>query len=331
MAKRRNGNRKAVLPPISWRDILKDYRLSLTASHYSDKTIPWYLDILNRFFEFLEEGNLLKPVDEVGSRELDQYLVYLQNRKRWPNREHNGKDMGNLSESAIQGHVRAIKAFWGWLLREEYIEKNVLSKYELPHVTEKIIPILQPEQLERILNTIDRNTAIGDKYYCIILLLLDTGMRIKGLVNIKMSDIDLGKGLVTVLGKGRKERVCPFDRITRKAIIRYIKHYRDQLTEVDSPYLFPNSDGGHISINSVQQYMRRLAKRIDIDRLHPHKFRHTSATMAHQNGADEITLQQFMGHSSGQTTRKYTHPQPEDLKRRHNRFSPVANLMGEKL
>ena len=332
MAQRTNEKRNSSLPPISWRAILHDYQLSLEAYNRSPKTLSWYLAILNRFFGFLESNNLLKPIPQLARGELTEYTHYLKNSKRWPNREHNGKDLGRLSESAVQGHVRAVKAFWGWLTREEYIEKNVLSKYPLPAVSKYIIPTLSIEQFDRLLAVIDKNTALGAKYYCILLLLLDTGMRISELVNIKMSGMDFGNGWVTVLGKGRKQRICPFDRFAKKALVRYIKNFRNRLSDLDSVYLFPAADGDHISINGVQQYMRRLAKQVGIDRLrvYPHIFRHTFATRAFENEANVYAVKEILGHSCLQTTQKYTHPQPSDLKKQHNRFSPVAKQMGNK-
>jgi len=332
MIRRIDKNSKLSLFSLSWKDMLDEYSLSLEAYNRSPDTISWYLEILNQFFDFLESSNLLKPIPELGRGELTQYIHFLQNRKRWPNREHNGKDLGGLSESAIQGHVRAVKAFWGWLARDEYIEKNVLSKYPLPEVSEYIIPTLSIEQVDKLLAVIDRNTALGAKYYCILLLLLDTGMRISELANIKMGDMDFGHGWVTVFGKGRKQRICPFDRFTKKALMRYINNFRGHLSDSDSLYLFPAADGDHISISSIQQYMRRLAKKVGIDglRVYPHKFRHTFATRAFQNEANEYTVKEIMGHSSLLTTLKYTHPQPEDLKKQHNRFSPVAKQMGKR-
>lgn len=332
MIRRIDKNSKASLFSLSWKDILYEYRLSLEAYNRSPKTISWYLEILPRFFGFLESSNLLKPIPELGSSELTAYIHYLQNSKRWPNREHSSNDLTGLSESTVQGHVRAVKAFWGWLTREEYIEKNVLSKYPLPEVSEYIIPTLSFEQVDKLLALIDRNTALGAKYYCILLLLLDTGVRISELTNIKMGDMDFGHGWVTVFGKGRKQRICPFDRFTKKALMRYINNFRDHLADLNSLYLFPAADGDHISIGSVQQYIRRLAKKVDIDglRVYPHKFRHTFATRAFQNEANVYAVKEIMGHKSLQTTLKYTHPQPEDLKKQHNRFSPVAKQMGNK-
>ncbi len=332
MIKRIDKNGKLSFISLSWGELLDDYRLTLEALNRSPKTISWYLEILNRFFNFLESSNLLKLMPELGSSELTAYILYLQNSKRWPNRKHNGKDLGKLSPFAVQGHVRAIKAFWSWLAREEHIGKNPLAKFPLPKIPQYVMPTLSKEQINRLLNAIDRNTVLGAKYHCILILLLDTGMRISELVNIKLNDLDIAHGWVTVFGKGQKQRICPFFRSTRKELIRYINNFRNQISNAVSPYLFTTADGDHISINSVQQYMRRLEKNAGLDgiRISPHKFRHTFATRAFQNEANLLTVKEIMGHRSAQTTMKYTHPQPEDLKKQHNRFSPVANQMGNK-
>ncbi len=114
--------------------------------------------------------------------------------------------------------------------------------------------------------------------------------------------------------------------------MRYINNFRDYLSDSNSLYLFPAADGDRILISSVQQYMRRLAKKVGIDglRVFPHKFRHTFATRSFQNEANVYTVKEIMGHSSLLTTLKYTHPQPEDVKKQHNRFSPVAKQMGKR-
>jgi len=147
MIRRIDKNSKLSFFSLFWKDMLYEYRLSLEAYNRSPKTISWYLEILNRFFGFLESSNLLKPIPELGSSELTAYIHYLQNSKRWPNREHNSNDLSRLSESTVQGHVRAVKAFWCWLAREEYFEKNVLSKYPLPEVSEYIIQTPRYEYL----------------------------------------------------------------------------------------------------------------------------------------------------------------------------------------
>jgi integrase/recombinase XerD len=96
----------------------------------------------------------------------------------------------------------------------------------------------------------------------------------------------------------------------------------------DSVYLFPDKYGNHITVNSIQQYLRRLALKAGLGevKVTPHIFRHTAATHAAAQGTNAFILKEIMGHSSMQTTMKYVHPQPDDLKAQHNIFSMVNEI-----
>jgi len=308
--------------------ILEDYRLSLEASNKSPKTISWYLEIDRRFLEFLKNTGRLQPINELGREELRSYVIHLQGSIRWPNRTDMEEDRGRLSPASIQGHVRAIKALWSWLASEGYIDGNPLAKYKLPKIPVKVMNILTPKQVEAMLSAIDRDTAIGARNCLIILMLYDCGFRISELVHIKTEDLDIRDDFIRVTGKGQKQRLVPISHITRRGVVRYLNHFRRQLCTTDSLYLFALSDGKPISANGVQQFMRRLAKNAGIInvRCSPHTFRHTFATQFLANGGNVFALKDIMGHSSLQTTLKYTHLQPHDLRNEHARFSPVKNL-----
>jgi len=308
--------------------LLEEYRLSLQAMNRSPKTMSWYLEILDRYFGFLGSNSLLKPVQQLGTHELKAYILHLQKANRWPNNPNIRRPTDKLSPYSVQGHVRAIKAFWGWLQREGYIDNNPLTKFTLPKVPDKPVQVLTTQQIRTLLSQIDRSTAKGGKYYLILLLLLDTGIRVGELVFIRIEDLDLLYGCIQVLGKGQKVRSVPVSKLTRKEIIRYLNHFRGQLCPTDSPYLFPKSDGKPISVNSVQQFLHRLANRAGLKgiKCSPHVFRHTFATQSIANGANVFVLKEIMGHASLSTTLKYTHLQPHDLQVQHAKFSPVANL-----
>jgi len=316
----------------SMEDMLDCYRQSLEAKNRSHKTINWYLDILKRYYTFLESSHLIKPIDELGKQELQSYIQHLKESPRWPNKPTTKKDACKLSPYSIKGHVVAIKAFWGWLAEEGYVMHNPLVKFPVPKVPQCLIKTLTIEQIEKLVGAIDKSTASGIKYYCVIMILLDTGIRISELVSTKMADLDLSHGLITVLGKGQKQRVVVFSKWTRKVILNYINTSRPQLCSVESVYLFPAIDGSHISSNSVQQYLKRLAQRAGLEgiRCSPHVFRHTFATQSIANEANVFALKDIMGHSSLQTTMKYVHLQVSDLKAQHSKFSPVAGLFQSK-
>ena len=313
--------------------LLDEYKSCLETLNRSPKTIGWYTDILRKFFGYLEVNGLMKPVSELGKKELKAYISYRQNARRWPNNPYiNEENRGKLSAYSILGDVRAIKVFWGWLYNEEYVDKNALSKFPLPKVPQLILKTLTGEQIKKIINAIGHGSSQEVKYRCIVLLLLDSGLRISELISIKNNDLDLIHGLITVLGKGQKQRVVPISTLTRKEITKYIKYHRQGLCSEESPYLFPASNGERISATSVRQYMRRLCTRMGFDdiKLYPHLFRHTFATQSIAKGANVFAVKEIMGHKSLQTTMKYTHLTVEDMKVAHNKFSPVENLLKKK-
>lgn len=309
-------------------DLLGAYRRHLEAANRSPKTISWYTEILHRFLDFLNANNLTQPIQDIGREEVRAYISYLQGARKWPNSPYIRAAEGGLSPYSVQGHVRAIKAFWGWLMKEEYILENPLTKLPLPKVPQSLVSTLTMDQLKGLLAELDRHTPAGAKYYCILLFLMDTGVRVSELVNIRMAHIDVVNCLVKVLGKGRKERLVPFHRITRKELQRYIRDFRPQLCSTDSPYLFPATDGHHISVNSVQQFVRRTAAKAGLRgmKCSPHIFRHTFATTFIAKGGTDFALKEILGHTSLQTTLKYMHLQARDLQQQHARFTPVEDL-----
>ena len=330
MKKPINVNTKSIIYIYTIDQLLNDYKVHLKTANKSPKTITWYFYILNSYFLFLESSHLLKPINNLGSMELRAYILHLQNAKRWANSSRiRGENKGKLSPYTIQGHVRAIKAFWSWLTGDGYIDDNPLSKFPLPKVPQYLINVLTKDQIRRLIGMIDKNTTLGARYYCIIIMLLDSGMRISELVRIKMVDLNLSVGVVVIFGKGQKERVVPFSRWAKRELLRYINKHRSTTGYEDSPYLFPGADGEHISINAV---LTRLSKKVGFDNIKcsPHIFRHTFATEAILNEANVLVVKDIMGHTSLQTTMKYTHLKAEDLKSQHAKFSPVERLMSNK-
>lgn len=310
-------------------ELLSNYRISLETCNRSCTTITWYLDILHDFFfKFLNTRKKLKPVSELNREELRAYIQHLQCSKRWPNRKHNGKDYGRLSPFTIQGRVRAIKAFWGWLFDEGHIKDNPLVKFPLPKVPKMLVKTLTVSQVKSLLGAVDKDMPKGAMYHCILIILLDTGVRIGELVSIRLPDVNMLSGYIMVVGKGKKERVVPFHKITRKELKSYIMKYRPNLCNQDSPHLFPKMDGDHITISSVQQYIRRLVAKAGLQgiKCHPHIFRHTFATMFLARGGSEIALMTILGHASLQTTQKYIHLQTQHIRQQHARYSPMEDI-----
>jgi integrase/recombinase XerD len=308
-------------------DLLDDYREYLEAVNRSKKTITGYMDSLVGFSKFLRQSNLHKPIYDLGRSELQSYVLHLKGRDRWADNLRISKG-GKLSAYTVFAYVRDIKVFRNWLKKERYINRNPLASFPLPKVPKLVMPTLNHGQIKKLLGAIDRSTPRGSMYYSIIVLFLDTGIRLSGLINVKLKDINLDGKYIKVWGKGQKERLVPIVSVTRKLLVDYINNHRSKLCHAESEYLYPNQTGGAIPANTVEQFFRRLAKACGLDdiKFSPHVLRHTFATNSVANGANIETLRNILGHESIQTTVKYTHMRPEDIKKQHSRFSPVAKL-----
>ena len=190
-----------------------------------------------------------------------------------------------------------------------------------------MIRTISLDEFRILLDSIDRSTAGGVRNYVMMLTMLDTGVRVSELVSMRREDIDLKFSVIRVRGKGDKERIVPISAPTKKEIARYLSIFQRELCSVESAYLFPNHNGGPVTVNCVQQMMRRLREKAGLVlKLHPHLLRHTAATEFSRRGGSVFVLKEFMGHESLVTTLKYVHLGPEDLKREHAKYSPVLGL-----
>ena len=169
----------------------------------------------------------------------------------------------------------------------------------------------------------------GYRNLTIILLLLDSGIRVNELVNIDISDLDLTEGYIKIRkAKGSKERLVPVGSIVQKSLWKYINQYRPQPLTRKVTMLFLSEYGLPLTKSGVQQMLRRYGRIAGVTgvRCSPHTFRHTFAKNYLLNGGDIFSLQKILGHSSLASVRIYLNLFAADLKKQHQRFSPVDNL-----
>ncbi len=328
-----NYNDKANSFSLSWETILDEYKQALETVRKSPKTISGYLENLRRYFIFLEAHGLMKSVHKLDKRDLGEYLRYLQNSVRWPNNPHISEDhRGRLSPFTVRAYVRDIKTFWSWLYKEGYIDNNPLAAFSLPAVPENLVRTVTPEQFLILHSSIDRSTLEGSKYYCMLLIPYDNGVRVSELVTIRVTNINFQDKTIKVMGKGQIERLVPITVYTRRQIMKYIDGVRSNSCPENCPYLFADLDGEPISINSVYQFMRRLLAKSKLKevKFYPHILRHSFATQFLANGGNIADLKRILGHKSLATTIRYTHSQLQDIQKQHAKFSPVAELFMNK-
>jgi site-specific recombinase XerD len=328
-----NGSDGIRSSSLSWQTILDEYEQALKVANKSQKTIDGYLENLKKYFGFLETEGSINPIPQLGKKELMSYISSLQNRMRWPNNPHiKEENREPLSPFTVRAYARDIKTYWSWLRRNGYIENNSLAEFTLPSVPDNLVEIINPERFKILLSNIDRSTPEGERYYCIMVIFYDTGMRLSELRMINIEGIDLEGKTIKVMGKGQRERLVPIVVYTRRCIMKYLNEVRSKLCPENCPYLFADSYGDPMAKNRIEQFMRRLLMKSGLKgiKLSPHILRHSSATLFLANGGSITDLQAVLGHKSPITTQRYTHLNVQDIQQRHAKFSPVSQLFRDK-
>jgi len=308
--------------------LIESYALCLSTEGKSPRTIEWYATNLKRFARFLSDNNLSESVTEIGTGEARRFISHLQTEvKRWENHA-SIKDDKRLSAFSVQGYARTVKAFWSWLQDEGYISCNTMASLKLPKTPKKIISTFSQEQIQQMLGSIDRTTKRGFRDVTIVLLFLDTGIRLSELADLQIDGIDFLRSCLIVNGKGDKERIVPFGSQVRRYLRRYIIHIRP---EPDCPHvsqLFLTDDGFPLKPRSVQSLILRLGRKAGISgiRCSPHSFRHSFARQYLMQGGDIFSLQRILGHSSLEVVKMYINLASSDLLQQHRKYSPVDNM-----
>lgn len=312
---------------LDLKSLIEGFKLSCQTENKSPKTIEWYISFLNRFHRFLERDCSLS-VDSIDKNSIRAFILYLQQEARTP---HTNK---RLSDCTIQGYARTLKAFFSWLLREEYIETNPMAKIPVPRAPTKVVTTFSNEQVSKLIDICCRSNGQGYRNLTIIMLLLDSGIRVSELTGISLNDVNLVEGCIIIRrAKGSKERFVPIGSLVQKMLWKYINHYRPKPVTERITRLFLSEHGIPLTKSGIQQMLRRCGRQVDISgmRCSPHVFRHTFAKNYLLNGGDIFSLQKILGHSSLASVRIYLNLFASDIKKQHQRFSPVDSFAENKV
>jgi site-specific recombinase XerD len=303
-------------------NLIEGFRLSCQTEGKSPKTTEWYSTFLHRFHRFLSLRDNITAIENISRQQIRAFIHYLQTEVKTPHK-HNP-----LSGATIQGYVRTLKAFFSWAVREGYIENNPMTGVPVPRALVKLVSTLNDEQLARLMVICQKTNPEGYRNMAILLLLLDTGIRVSELTGVEATDLDFTTGCIRIKrGKGARERIVPIGALVQKSLWRYLNHFRPPPLIPGKNTLFLNHDGIPLTRSGVQQMLRRCARRAGIEtRCSPHVFRHTFARRYLINGGDIFSLQRILGHSSLASVRVYLNLFSGDIKSQHNRFSPVDNF-----
>lgn len=271
--------------------------LFLSAKHIegcSDKTLKYYKATIEAM---LDEVN--KNVKHIVTDDIRGYLREYQNKKK-------------SSKVTIDNIRRILSSFYSWLEDEDYILKSPVRRIHRVKTGTNIKETYSDEALELMR---DSCTTLRD--LAMIDMLASTGMRVGEMVLLNRSDIDFNERECVVFGKGSKERVVYFDARTKIHLQNYLAGRTD-----DDPALFVSLKSPHerLKIGGVEVRLRELGRRLGINKVHPHKFRRTLATMAIDKGMPIEQLQQLLGHRRIDTTLQYAMVKQSNVKTAHRKY-----------
>ena len=299
---------------MNWEITIKEFKsyLKLEKS-LSKNSIDAYLHDVNQFTNFLDYNKLTILPEEVDLLLLEKFIS-------WVN------DIGIHPRSQAR-MISGIKAFYRFLLLNEYLDIDPTALLESPRLGRKLPVFLNIEEIDALLAAIDLSKTEGHRNKAMLETLYSCGLRVTELVELKISNLYFDDNFIKVIGKGDKERLVP---VSKKAI-KEIKHYYEKtrnhqkIQKGYENFVFLNRRGKKLTRVMVFTIIKGLAKAINLNKnISPHTFRHSFATHLVEGGADLRAVQEMLGHESIITTEIYTHLDREYLRDTIIRFHPRA-------
>ena len=276
------------------RNLLTKFLAAKRIEGCSEKTLKYYRTTIEAM-----QAMLQKSVKRIMTEDLRQYLTDYQERRQ----------SGRVTMDNIR---RILSSYFAWLEDEDFIIKSPVRRIHKVKAALCVKETYTDEDLERMRDYCDelRDLAIID-------MLASTGMRIGEMVLLNRRDINYNERECVVLGKGDKERIVYFDARTKLLLLDYLESRTD-----DNPALFVSLRAPYerVKIGCIETRLRELGKKLNIAKVHPHKFRRTLATMAIDKGMPIEQLQRLLGHQRIDTTLMYAMIKQSNVKIAHKKF-----------
>jgi len=288
----------------------------------SELTQKTYAMLLARFVAWAETRGLTdwRQVD------LQQLMDYLSaERERRPADAPNDSP-AKLSPGTVYLEIAALKAFYKFAEREKHLLVNVAENLSLPRRWQRLPKALSGTEVDQLLRPLPMETPADLCDQAVLELAYASGLRLAELRGLRLEQLHLEAGFVTVIGKGNKERVVPVGRQAVAAIHRYLEAGRPRLVTPKSPAnVFLTRRGTPFAHATLWLRIKRRVRRSGIGKnVTPHMLRHSFATHLLEHGADLRVIQELLGHASINTTEMYTHVAPGRLREAHRKFHPRA-------
>lgn len=281
---------------------------------YSPHTIEGYLRDIREFSGTITED---RDIHEITSQDVRKFVVGLH-----------GK---NISTSVAR-KLSALRTFFRYLQRQKYISHDPLSGVSGPKIGQSIPVFLTVDEVFLLLEEPGSHDTFMDRDKAILELLYSTGIRVAELVSSDLKDLDFESEVLSVRGKGNKERLVPVGQHALHAVSQWLS-LREKLMQkrvakgktVEKDPLFLNGRGGRLTARSVERLVKAYGERAGIRQtVTPHALRHSFATHLLEMGADLRSVQELLGHASLSSTQRYTHLNLDHLTAVYDKAHPLA-------
>ena len=298
-------------------DFLQYIRHERGQSEHTQRT---YAALLDKFVSWASK-NSLNHWRDVEVNHLQQFLQYERKRLPADAEENTGR---TLSTGSVYLEIAALRAFFRFAENEKLLEKNPSENLSLPRRWKRLPKALSQDEIDRLL---EPELPAAPNSLCdqaVLELAYASGLRISELRSLRLEQLHLDAGFVTVIGKGNKERVVPVGRSAIDALNQYLDAGRSKLVNPKSPAaVFLTSRGTPFAQSTMWGRIKRRVRRSGCARnVTPHMLRHSFATHLLEHGADLRVIQELLGHANINTTEIYTHVSGSRLREVHRRFHP---------
>ena len=295
---------------MSWEKSIKEFKSYLKIERsLSDNTIESYLRDVRKLSGFSQEKNLNEL--QITKTEVKEFIAVI-----------NKERISARSQSRI---ISGIKAFYKYLILEDYLTVNPTELIESPKIGLKLPDTLSVSEIDSLISAIDLSHPQGERNRAILEVLYSCGLRVSELTHLKLSNIRFKEGYVKVVGKGNKERFAPIGGVAIKFLKIYLNEIRthQDIKKGSEDIVFLNRRGKQLTRVMIFTIIKDLATKIGMKKkISPHTFRHSFATHLIEGGADLRAIQEMLGHESITTTEIYTHLDREFLRESIIQFHP---------
>ncbi len=313
--------------------LIEAYIQDHIGGNHSEKTLEWHRTALGLIRLFLAEELDITQIDDIEADDISAWFAHM--------RMTPGARGKVRSERTIQTYARSARAFFHWLIRRGTLEVNPFDRVVFPKVGRPLIQTITTEEFEKLLlacappnetSPFAERAAVRNR--AILWLLYDTGIRVSELIHLRVEDLDRKKGVVTVMGKGSKERRIALGQNCLRNLSYYLDKHRPNAEELadwgsaGEDHVFLSETRQPFTKNGMEMLFKRLKERAGITgkRISPHIFRHTFAINYLIKSNDPFSLQELLGHEDLTTVQNYMHMNDTVLQEQKRKYSPGDHI-----